>query len=47
MELTKKRDTFVKAGMTRKGLDETTSFDVALRKTVRTQTEKHNFKFAK
>jgi hypothetical protein len=47
MELTKKRDTFVKAGMTRKGLDEKTSFDAALRKMVRTHTEKYNFKFAK
>ena len=46
MELTKKRNTFVNAEMVRKGLDEKTSFDAALRKMVRTQAEKQNFKFA-
>ena len=47
MELTKKRATFVKAEMASKGLDEKASFDGALRKMVRTQAEKRNFKFEK
>ncbi|MDP6635335.1 MAG: vWA domain-containing protein [Phycisphaerae bacterium] len=47
MELTKKRDAYVKAEMARKGLDEKTSFDAALRKMVRVQAEKQNFKFEK
>jgi len=47
MELTKKRDAYVKAEMARKGLDEKASFDAALRQMVRTQAEKRNFKFAK
>ena len=45
-ELSKKRAKFVKAEMARKGLDEKSSFDAALRKMVRTQAEKKNFKFA-
>ena len=47
MELSRKRDAFVKAEMARKGLDEKASFDAALRKMVRTQAEKQNFKFEK
>ena len=47
VELTKKRDAFVKAEMAGKGLDEKASFDAALRKMVRTQAEKRNFKFEK
>jgi len=47
MELTKKRDAFVKAEMARNGLDEKASFDAALRKMVRTQAEKRDFKFEK
>ena len=46
-ELTKKRATYVKAEMAKKGLDEKGSFDAALRKMVRTQAEKENFKFEK
>jgi len=46
-ELTKKRDAYVKAEMARKGLSEKASFDAALRKMVRTQAEKQNFKFEK
>jgi len=47
MELSRKRDAFVKAEMAKKGLDEKASFDAALRKMVRTQAEKQNFKFEK
>ena len=47
MELTKKRSAFVKTEMARKGLDEKASFDAALRKMVRTQAEKRDFKFEK
>ncbi|MDP6542733.1 MAG: vWA domain-containing protein [Phycisphaerae bacterium] len=47
MELSKKRIVFVKAEMAKKGLNEKTSFDAALRKMVRTQAEKRNFKFEK
>ncbi|MBC8372382.1 MAG: hypothetical protein H8E53_02220 [Planctomycetes bacterium] len=47
MELSKKRDAFVKAEMAKNGLDEKASFDAALRKMVRTQAEKQNFKFEK
>jgi hypothetical protein len=46
-ELSKKRDTYVKAEMAKKGLDEKASFDAALRNMVRTQAEKQNFKFEK
>jgi len=47
MELSKKRDAFVKAEMARTGLDEKSSFDAALRDMIRTQAEKQNFKFEK
>jgi hypothetical protein len=46
-DLSKKRDAYVKAEMAKKGLDEKASFDAALRKMVRTQAEKQNFKFEK
>ncbi|MCP4378977.1 MAG: VWA domain-containing protein [bacterium] len=45
--LTAKRDVHVKAEMEKKGLDEKASFDAALRKMVRTQAEKKDFKFEK
>jgi hypothetical protein len=47
MELSKKRGAFVKAEMAKKGLNEKASFDAALRKMVRTQAEKRDFKFEK
>jgi len=47
MALGKKRDAFVKAAMAKNGLSEKSSLDAALRKMIRTQAEKLNFKFAK
>ena len=44
-QLARQRSGHIKKEMARKGLDESSSFDAALRKAVRSQAERKNFKF--